>query len=327
MHIPDGFLSGPINCSTALISGGVLASSIIQIRKLQTQSDFTLPLMATTASFIFAAQMLNFPIGGGTSGHFLGAVTAAALLGPSSACLIFTIILFIQAVLFGDGGITALGSNIFNMGIVGGILCYPVMRLLRAFFPAGLHGFLLSVALTSWLSVILASIFCSLELAASATIPLRIALPAMAGTHAIIGIGEALITVALLASVAASRPEILPEWANCTGNSTSHILSKNMRWGVAGIILLLSCFLAILAGFFASSLPDGLEKFALSQGFSHTETAENLSAVPAVFADYAVPFIHSEKFSTSVAGLLGTCTVFVVGFFCIRWATSPASKQ
>ena len=85
MHIPDGFLSGPINCSTALISGGVLASSIIQIRKLQTQSDFTLPLMATTASFIFAAQMLNFPIGGGTSGHFLGAVTAAALLGHFSA--------------------------------------------------------------------------------------------------------------------------------------------------------------------------------------------------------------------------------------------------
>ncbi len=172
-----------------------------------------MPLLATTGAFVFAAQMLNFPIGVGTSGHFMGAAAVAALLGPWRACLVMTLVLVIQALVFADGGLTALGTNVFNMGVIAGIGSYGIMRLLRTVFPAGRGGYLAAAAVASWVSIVLAAAACAMELAVSGTSPLLLVLPAMVGTHAVIGIGEALVTSALLSAVIVVRPDVVPAWA------------------------------------------------------------------------------------------------------------------
>ena len=210
MHIPDGFVSGPINIATYIASAAVCGLAVAKANK--TLGERQIPLLGVTAAFIFAAQMLNFPIAGGTSGHFLGALLAAVLLGPFNACLILAVVLAIQCLFFGDGGLTALGTNIFNMGIVGGIICCWLFTGLRFVLPKTRGCFLAAVAIAAWSSVVLASAACALELAISGTSPLKIALPAMAGVHALIGLGEAVITVVVIKVVLASRPDLVATW-------------------------------------------------------------------------------------------------------------------
>ncbi len=210
MHIPDGMVSGPVNVAAFAVAAAVCGRAAARAAK--TLQEDHAPLLGVTAAFIFAAQMLNFPVFAGTSGHFLGALFAAIALGPLNACLVMTVVLTLQCLLFADGGLTALGTNIFNMGIVGGIGGYAVFRSLQALLPQTRTGFLTSAALASWSSVVLASAACAGELAFSGTIPLQAALPAMAGIHAIIGIGEAIITVAILSTVMASRPHLIASW-------------------------------------------------------------------------------------------------------------------
>ena len=207
MHIPDGFISGEINVSTYAVSAVVGAVAVAKARK--SLGDRQVPLLGVTAAFIFAAQMLNFPVAGGTSGHFLGAVFAAILLGPWNAFLIMTIVLAVQCLIFADGGLTALGTNIFNMGIVGGMAGWAIFAMLKSILPKTRTGFLAATATASWFSVVLASAVCALELAMSGTSPIAIALPAMAGVHAIIGIGEAIITTIVISMVLATRPDLL----------------------------------------------------------------------------------------------------------------------
>jgi cobalt/nickel transport system permease protein len=160
-------------------------------------------MMGVMAAFIFAAQMLNFPVAGGTSGHFMGGALAAILLGPSMGLLVMTAVLVVQCFVFQDGGLTALGANIFNMGIIGavfGYLIYIVFRKINRTFAA---------FIASMLSVIIAASACAIELAVSGTVPLKIALPAMAGVHTLIGIGEGLITIAVLGLISKTRPDLL----------------------------------------------------------------------------------------------------------------------
>lgn len=264
MHIPDGFVSGAINSAAAIISATTLAFSVTRVKQEFKDKDFAVPLLATLAAFVFAAQMLNFPIGGGTSGHFLGAVTAAALLGPWSACIILSVVLVIQGLLFGDGGITALGSNILNMGIIGGILTYPIMRGIRVLLPTGRNGYFISAAVASWASVVFASSSCALELALSGTSPLKVAFPAMVGTHAIIGLGEAMIAATVLTAVAAARPDIVPVWAKLEKTTPLSKTGKSV-WGLAGVGLSVAILLALVGSPFASKSPDGLEKVEIGR--------------------------------------------------------------
>lgn len=207
MHIPDGFLSGNINLATYAASIAICAFSIKKCN--ENFGEKHIPLLGVTSSFVFAAQMLNIPIGGGTSGHFLGAALAAILMGPYAACLIMTLVLIIQCLGFADGGLTALGSNIFNMGIVGGFGSYFIFCALKKILPKTKNGFITAAAATSWLSIVLASGFCAIELAASGTSPFRVVLPAMLGSHALIGIVEAIITTTVLSVVYASRPDLV----------------------------------------------------------------------------------------------------------------------
>lgn len=195
MHIPDGFLDVKTWVTTYAFSAGALSYSVKKSREVL--NDRLIPKLGIIAAFIFAAQMVNFPIAGGTSGHLLGAALATILLGPFNGCLIISTVLIIQCIAFQDGGLTALGGNIFNMAVVGVITAYLIYSLLSKILPSSI-GRNITVFLASWGSVVMAAFAATVELATSNTVPFSIAFPAMVGIHMLIGIGEGLITVVVV---------------------------------------------------------------------------------------------------------------------------------
>ena len=210
MHIPDGFLDPKTWGTLTAASAGTTGFALYKMR--EKMDEKLIPLLGITAAFVFAAQMLNFPVAGGTSGHFLGAILAFVLLGPWPGFLVIVVVLLVQCLFFADGGLTALGANIFNMAIVGGLLSYYLLVLARKPLSKMIgekSSLLATTAFFSWLSVVLASVACALELAISGTVPLRTVLPAMLGVHAIIGVGEAIITTVVVAVVLQSRPDLV----------------------------------------------------------------------------------------------------------------------
>lgn len=208
MHIPDGFLSLPVSLATWVVSIGLIALALNRVKT--DYQDRTVPLMGVCAAFIFAAQMINFPIPGGTSGHLLGGTLAGVLLGPWAGTLVMTVVFIVQAMLFQDGGLTVLGANIFNMGLIGtfgGYYLYKTIRWALGFNRWG--SMAVATAVTAWTSVVVGALFCALELAISGTVPLTVALTAMVGWHILIGIGEALITLVAISYVWRTRPDLL----------------------------------------------------------------------------------------------------------------------
>lgn len=179
LHIPDGFLSLPVS-----LVGWVIALSLIALALKQTQAQYqerVVPLMGVCASFIFAAQMINFPIPGGTSGHLLGGTLAGVLLGPWAGSLVMSSVFIVQAVLFQDGGLTALGANIFIMGLIGTFGGYYLYRTIR--FALGRDtwfGMAVGVSVAGWVSIMVAALVCAVLLALSGTVPLGVAITAMA---------------------------------------------------------------------------------------------------------------------------------------------------
>ncbi len=207
MHIPDGFLSPGVAAAAGVIAVAAIAYGL---RVANVDLDESrVPLLGVIAAFVFAAQMLNFPIAGGTSGHFLGATLAAVLLGPWLACLVMAVVLITQCFAFADGGVSALGANILNMGILGALLAGYAVKGARHVLPHTKVAFLGTVGVVSWVAVMIGAGATSLELAISGTIPLGTVLTAMLGVHALIGIGEAAITVAAVAAVLAARPDLV----------------------------------------------------------------------------------------------------------------------
>jgi cobalt/nickel transport system permease protein len=206
MHIPDGFLSTNTWIATWAVSLGGIGYSIRKTAEIL--KDRMIPLMGVLSAFIFAAQMINFPVMGGTSGHLMGGVLAAVLLGPYAGAVALTCVLTFQCLIFQDGGLTALGANVFNMAMAGMIGGYGIYSLITKNLVTN-KGVIAGVAVASWFSVVLASIFCALELAISGTAPLGIVLPAMAGVHALIGIGEAVITTLIIGVILKARPDLM----------------------------------------------------------------------------------------------------------------------
>jgi cobalt/nickel transport system permease protein len=198
VHIPDGFLDTRIWVGAGVLSAGAVAAAVAKTRKVL--EDRQVPALGVMAAFIFAAQMVNFPVAGGTSGHLLGGALAAILLGPWSAGLILTTVLIIQMLFFYDGGLTALGANVLNMAVIAPWVAYGTCRLVSNLFRSS-AGRTAAIFLASWMSVMAAALAASLEIAFSGTVPLKIVLPAMLGWHALIGIGEGLITVVVVSFV------------------------------------------------------------------------------------------------------------------------------
>jgi len=203
VHIPDGFLSMPVLAATDIAAVAAVGFALRQANRELDEKQ--IPLMGVTAAFVFGVQMLNFPIVGGTSGHVLGGLLTAILVGPNAALVVMTVVLIVQALLFNDGGVLALGANIINMAVIGSWCCYWIYRWLAQL----LKNENFAAAISAWLSVVLGAVACALELALSGAVPLSVVVLAMAAIHAVIGLGEALVTVAAIAFVKKLKPEII----------------------------------------------------------------------------------------------------------------------
>ncbi|NJN83918.1 MAG: cobalamin biosynthesis protein CbiM, partial [Caldilineaceae bacterium] len=239
---------------------------------------------------------INFPVAGGTSGHMLGGALAAIVLGPWAAVLVMTAVIGLQALLFQDGGLLVMGWNIINMGLLTVLIGSLVYRFTRKVMGDGKASLIVAGAAGAWLSVEVSAIATALELAISGVTPFSIALPAMVLVHAVIGVGEALITVGALVLIARTRPDILGNGQHAPG-------ARAAVWVGAG--LLLSLMLAVFS-FMASPNPDGLERVATDLGFADRA----LDAAYQLLPDYTIPFIHNETLSGVVAVVLGVLIVF-----------------
>lgn len=296
MHIPDGFVSVPVAGATALAS--VAALFIAFERSQEAFGIRRAPILGLTTAFIFAAQMINFPVAGGTSGHLLGGTLAAIVLGsPWAGTLCIATVLIIQAVLFADGGITALGANILNMAVVGVWVGWVLTQTLQRLFGGSKGRLPLAAGIAAGVSVAVAAIACAIELALSGTAPVAIVLPAMAGVHILIGIGEGIITGGVLTYLATARPDLLPgEQQEFRG------------WSVPIVTIFL---IAGVLSLFASAWPDGLEKVAENTGFIDLASKVRV-IVPTPLADYGIEGLG--PIGTSIAGLVGATVCFAVAF-------------
>jgi len=290
LHIPDGFLSIMVSIICWVITIITLGFAISKTNKALGEKQ--VPLMGVMASFIFAAQMINFPVAGGTSGHLLGGAMAAIVLGPWAGMLVMTAVVAVQGLLFQDGGLLVMGANILNMGLVTAAIGYGLYR-----SAAGQSKVVkLSVAgVAAWLSVMAGALFTALQLWLSGTSQLGIVIPAMLGVHALIGLGEALITVAALSFILQARPDLLGEG--------SESAKGGRGWILAGGLIALA---VVLISPLASGDPDGLERVAINMGFIDAGLDASYQVIP----DYTLPFLGETALSTIVAGVIG---IFVVG--------------
>lgn len=299
LHIPDGFLSPQLSLllwvATAVLVGiSVRKTGRADVKLLASQPI----LMGVLGAFIFAAQMFNFPVATGTSGHLLGGVLAGYLLGPWAGTIVMTTVVGIQALLFQDGGLLALGANIFNMGIIGTLGGSLVARGVGTALGGSRRASILGAGVAAWLSVVAAAGFTTLQLGLSGTTDVSIGLPAMIGVHALIGIGEALITVAALTFIAQTAPDIL------SGASPPSSASPTRRLASGAAI---AAIVATLASIFASADPDGLESVAAQLGFLNAGQAAPFE----LFADYTIPGLDGVA-STAVAGGIGIAAVILL---------------
>lgn len=295
MHIPDGFLS--VLVSVVFWALSILAIGYSLRRLGKDMDERQVPMMGVLAAAIFAGQMLNFAVAGGTSGHLLGATLATVLLGPWAAVLVMTCVVGIQALVFQDGGLLAMGANIFNMGVIGVFVAYTVYQTVQKLARGKSWGIFVGGFAAAWLSIVIAALAAALQLALSGTSPANIAVPAMAGIHAIIGIGEGLITLGALAFIAATRPDLVKKRE--TGAAQGKLV-----W-IVGLVIAL--FLAI-ASPLASSHPDGLEWVAEQKGFLDAAQGSVYQIIP----DYLFPGVKNESLATILAGIFGIILAFGV---------------
>ncbi len=258
--------------------------------------------MGLTAAFVFAAQMLNFPVFAGTSGHLVGALLSAVLLGPAGGVLVITAVLVVQALLFADGGLLALGANVLNMAVAGSLGGFAVFAIVRRLMP-GRRGTIVATAFAAWCSTVLAAILCAGELAWSGTAPWSAAFPAMVNVHMVVGLGEGAITALVVAGLARVRPELLQNGDQQVG-----------RWAGVAYALSLLAALCIFVSPFASSWPDGLESVASRVGFDR----QALEGPAAPLADYRVPGVGSAAAATVLAAAAGTVVVFLLSYLLAR---------
>ena len=305
MHIRDGILSPEVCAVTGLLS---LAAVGFSLRKLRLDlEDRAVPLTGMLAAVVFAGQMVNFPlIGLPVSGHLLGGVLAAAVLGPWAGCLAIALVLIVQAVLFNDGGLLSLGANVLNMGVVGAWGGYAVYDTVRRWLGKSATSAVPAAVVAAWLSVLAAAALFCMEFGLSTgskEFSLRGIFTMMVLYHALIGVGEALITGSILSFVLVRRPDLI------SAPATSAAIPTVGRFVVAGMVAALAAaaFLAPMK----SEFPDGLDKVAETAGFESRKVERD----GLVLNDYEVPVAGIFGWSTaatSLAGLLGTCVVFTM---------------
>jgi cobalt/nickel transport system permease protein len=294
MHIPDGMLSTPTLAVGWAAGAPVVAWAVRRVRRSVT--DGRLVLMSVLAALVFALQMLNFPVAGGTSGHFAGGALAAIVLGPWPAVLIIAAVLAVQAFFFADGGVTALGANMVNMAIVAPFLGWWVYSAAVRISDSR-AGRVAGSFVAGWLACVAAALGAGLMVWASGAAPFLPVMGAMGFWHALIGVGEGLVTAGLVAYVYAVRPELM--------KADAEVIRPR------GLAISLGVVAVIAAGlsFLASSLPDGLESVAERLGFlSEPGPAWKLSPMPG----YVVPGLGNETLAGILAGVVGAVVAGVL---------------
>ncbi|MEW9513372.1 energy-coupling factor ABC transporter permease [Streptomyces bacillaris] len=329
MHVPDGFIDAPVSVAAGVFAAGAVAVSLRGARR--ELDERTAPLAGLVAAFIFAVQMLNFPVAAGTSGHLMGGALAAILVGPYTAVLCLSVVLLMQGIFFADGGLTALGVNITVMGVVTVVVAYGVFRLLTGLLPRTRRSATASAFVAALVSVpASAAAFTLLYWIGGTTdIPIGKVFTAMVGVHVLIGIGEAVITALTVGAVLAVRPDLVhgvqgaltaPLKLRVDGElvdapaptrepepATAH--RSNRGFLITGLV---SAFLlAGFVSFYASASPDGLERVAADQGID--EKVEEHGAADSPLADYGVGDIANARLSGGLAGVIGVSATVVVG--------------
>jgi len=310
VHIPDGFINGTTSLGAGIAAAGGIGAGLRQAGK--KLADRQIPLAGLAAAFIFAAQMINFPVGVGTSGHLIGGGLAAVLLGPWLATVVMAVVVGVQALIFADGGVSALGLNILNMAIIAPWTAWLFYKGLRTIVPRTHKGITIAAGVAAAISVEVAALGFVAEYALGGTggAPVSTVLIAMGGVHALIGIGEGLITAAIIATVLAARPDIV-YGAGDLAREEERQRPRVGRFVLVGVgaALVVAAFLSP----FANSSPDGLERVAQDTGFS--ETAQATPAESSPLADYG-----GSGIGTAVAGVLGVGIAFGVGYAALRVA-------
>jgi cobalt/nickel transport system permease protein len=324
MHIPDAVLDPRVAAATFAAGG---AGLVYCLRAVESQlRDRTTSVMGMMAAFIFAAQMVNFPVGPGVSGHLLGGVLAAVMLGPWAGAAVIAAVLIVQCFLFGDGGLTALGANFVNMGLIGPVAGYAIYAPIRHKL-GGRRGILIGAMAAAWFTVLLAAGACAVELSISGRRGdfFRL-LSWMALVHAAIGLGETLITGLVVRFILLTRPDLIEPEPDIPEDPAGQ--TRGRRWlptALAGLGIALA--VAVFLSPFASEHPDGLEYVGQKTGILHEESAP-AGAIPAPMPDYqlplALPGIDEVKAATAVAGLVGTLAVFSLSWALARvFAAGP----
>lgn len=359
MHVPDGFINAPVSAVAGVVAAGAVAVSLRGARREQGGTsrvseaepggERTAPLAGLVAAFIFAVQMLNFPVAAGTSGHLLGGALAAILVGPYTGVLCVSVVLLMQSVLFADGGLTALGVNIGIMAVVTVVVAYAVFRGLVTVLPKRRPSITGAAFAAALLSVPAAAAVFTLVYAVGGTtdVPIGSVLTAMVGVHTLIGIGEAVITALTVGAVIAVRPDLVygargltaPLKLRVNGElvdaaptpvSTPVAALSPRKPLLAGLGV--SLLLAGVVSFYASADPDGLEKVAADKGID--AKAEEHAAADSPLADYGVKGITDTRLSGGLAGVIGVGVTVVAGtgvFWAVRrrrtGETSPSAAS
>jgi cobalt/nickel transport system permease protein len=311
-----------VNAGTAaaagVISAGAVGYSLRQTR--QQMQDRQIPLAGLTAAFIFAAQMFNFPVAAGTTGHLLGGALAAVLLGPSMGAVVVTVVVVVQALVFADGGVTALGLNVLNLAIIPAYGGYAVFRLFRRVLPRSRPGIVAATGLAGGVSVVLAAMAFSIEwlFGATAPVPFDTVFSAMVGVHVFIGIGEGIISALAVGAVLASRPDLVYGARDLSrAQLADRAPIKTRTVVIAGVLVAL--MLGAVVSQFAFGDPDGLERVAVDTGI--IDRAQEHALDSGVFAEYATAGVGNETLSLAIAGVAGVVITLTLGlgiFFAVR---------
>ncbi|BDH09564.1 energy-coupling factor ABC transporter permease [Streptomyces hygroscopicus] len=345
MHVPDGFINAPVSVATGAVAAVAVAVSLRGARRelagagagSVAGAERTAPLAGLVAAFIFAVQMLNFPVAAGTSGHLLGGALAAILVGPYTGVLCVSVVLLMQGVLFADGGLTALGVNITDMAIVTTVVAYGLFRGLVKVLPRRRRSITVASFVAALISVPAAAVaFTGLyALGGTADVPIGKVFTAMVGVHVLIGIGEATITALTVGAVIAVRPDLVygargltkplelrtsplatpadepaPAAAPASAAPAPVAPRRSVRrvW-LAGVAAALVCAGGV--SYYASASPDGLEKVAHDHGID--AKAEDHAAKDSPLADYSVKDITDPRLAGGLAGVIGVGATLAVG--------------
>ncbi|MFE5862061.1 energy-coupling factor ABC transporter permease [Streptomyces virginiae] len=335
MHVPDGFINAPVSVAAGVVAAAAVAVSLRGARR--ELDERTAPLAGLVAAFIFAVQMLNFPVAAGTSGHLLGGALAAILVGPYTGVLCVSVVLLMQGILFADGGLTALGVNITVMGVVTVVVAHAIFRGLLRILPSTRRSVTVAAFTGALLSVPAAAAAFTAVYAIGGTtdVPIGKVITAMVGVHVLIGIGEAAITAATVGAVIAVRPDLVHGARGLTTRLKLRVdgalvdapaaaaapapagaRSTRKVW-VTGLVTAL--VLAGFVSFYASASPDGLEKVAADKGID--EKVEEHAAANSPLADYGVKDVDDARLSGGLAGVIGVGVTVVAGtgiFWAVR---------